>query len=133
LLSVREKTDYRELPEYYGRRFDAEGEWYNESTRNEERIKVKRTIKIGILGDFDPDKVSHPATNEAIDHAAGYLSAVASVNWLPTPSLLTGRGQKRLEEFDCLWASSGGPYKSTVGMLKGIQIARGLGRPFIGT
>ena len=94
---------------------------------------AKRTLNIGILGDFDPNKTSHPATNEAIRHAAKSLSAEANITWLPTPSLLTQKGQKSLQEFDCLWASSGSPYQSTVGMIKGIQKARELDRPFIGT
>ena len=31
------------------------------------------TIKIGIIGDYDEYKISHPATNEAIKHAGDYL------------------------------------------------------------
>ena len=29
-------------------------------------------INIGIIGDYSPDKVSHPATNSSIRHAAAY-------------------------------------------------------------
>ena len=94
---------------------------------------MKRKIDVGVLGDFDPNKISHPATNDAIHHAAKYLSVEANITWIPTPSLLTAEGQKSLAEFDCLWASSGSPYQSTPGMIKGIQVARELDRPFIGT
>lgn len=94
---------------------------------------MNRPINIGILGDFDPNKISHPATNAAIHHAAKYLSTEANITWIPTPSLLTQKGQESLVKFDCFWASSGSPYQSMDGMIKGIQIARELDRPFIGT
>jgi CTP synthase (UTP-ammonia lyase) len=94
---------------------------------------MKHTVNIGIMGDFDPNKTSHPATNNAIAHAARYLSIEANVTWLPTPSLLTEKGQQSLAKFDCVWASSGSPFKSIGGMLQGIRIARRMDKPFIGT
>lgn len=94
---------------------------------------MNQTISIGIIGDYDPNKASHPATNEAIKHAASRLSIKANVTWLPTPSMLTRKGHESLKRFDCLWASSGGPYESAAGMLKGIESARKLGVPFIAT
>jgi CTP synthase (UTP-ammonia lyase) len=103
------------------------------STRDEEKEKLKSIIKVGILGDFDTNKYSHPASNDAIHHAAKHLSINAEIDWISTPSLVTDAGQKSLAQFDCLWASSGSPYQSTSGMIKGIQTARLLDRPFIGT
>lgn len=94
---------------------------------------MKRTINVGILGDFDPGKASHPATDAAIRHAARYLSIEAGITWLPTPSLLTVEGRKKLAQFDCLWASPGSPYKSREGVIKAIQFAREMDYPFIGT
>lgn len=94
---------------------------------------MKPTLDIGIIGDFDLNKTSHPATNDALHHATKYLSIGANITWLPTPSFLTERGQKSLANFDCLWASSGSPYLSMEGALNGIRIARELDKPFIGT
>lgn len=94
---------------------------------------MSHKINIGILGDYDPHKISHSATNDSIHHAAKHLSIEANITWLPTPSLLIGKGQKSLVQFDCLWASSGSPYQSTDGMIKGIQIAREVDKPFIAT
>jgi CTP synthase (UTP-ammonia lyase) len=94
---------------------------------------MKRTVNIGILGEYDLNKTSHPATISAINHAAGQLSLQTNISWLPTPSLLAEEVQKSLKEFDCLWASSGSPYKSMEGMLTGIRVAREIDRPFIGT
>jgi CTP synthase (UTP-ammonia lyase) len=94
---------------------------------------MKRTINVGVLGDFDPGKPSHPATNAAIQHAAKYLSVEASITWLPTPTLLTAKGQDELAQSDCLWASSGSLYKSAQGAIKAIKFAREMEYSFIGT
>jgi CTP synthase (UTP-ammonia lyase) len=94
---------------------------------------MKHNISIGVLGDFDPGKVSHPATNAAIRHAAKYLSVEAGITWLPTLTLSTAEGQNKLAQFDCLWASSGSPYKSAEGAIKAIRFARETDRPFLGT
>jgi CTP synthase (UTP-ammonia lyase) len=101
--------------------------------RNTKRESMNRTLSIGILGDYDLNKISHPATNDAIYYASKTLSIEANITWVPTLSLLTEMGQEKLAKFDCLWASSGSPYQSMDGMIKGIKIARELDRPFIGT
>jgi CTP synthase (UTP-ammonia lyase) len=94
---------------------------------------TKKTINIGIIGDYDVNKVSHAATNTAITHAAKQLSLATNVVWLPTPTLLTEEGQQKLTLFDAIWASPGSPYQSLEGALIGIKLARESQRPFIGT
>jgi len=94
---------------------------------------MNQTVGIGIIGDFDENRVSHKATNEALYHAANYLSARVNIVWLPTQSLLTSEGQKRLGQFDGLWAAPGSPYQSLKGALRGIQFAREMNCPFTGT
>jgi CTP synthase (UTP-ammonia lyase) len=91
------------------------------------------TIKIGIIGDYDEYKISHPATNEAIKHAGEYHHINVKFDWLPTPSFLTEKGLKRLLDYDAIWASSGSPYKSLDGAINAIRVARESGKPFIGT
>lgn len=91
------------------------------------------TITISIIGDYDEKKVSHPATNESINHAVDYLHLNTKFNWLPTPSLLTEKGVKSLRDCDAVWASSGSPYESLDGAINAIRIARESGKPFIGT
>jgi CTP synthase (UTP-ammonia lyase) len=90
-------------------------------------------VTIGIIGDYDAKKTSHPATNIAVKHAAEYLDIKTSVTWLPTPSFLTGEGQQKLGQFDGIWASSGSPYQSLEGALNAIRTARETKKPFIGT
>lgn len=94
---------------------------------------MSRTIKIGIIGDFNPSFPTHPATNEAIKHSATQLSTTIEIYWLPTPSLLTPESQKTLEQFDGLWAAPSSPYQSKEGALRAIQFAREHNKPFIGT
>lgn len=90
-------------------------------------------VRIGILGDFNPEFRSHHATNDALQHAARKLDMKVESEWVPTTSLTADNTAKILEEFDGLWASPGSPYKSFDGMLRGIQFARVHDWPFLGT
>lgn len=90
-------------------------------------------VRIGILGDFNPEFPSHRATNDSLQHAARKLGMEVRSEWIPTPSLMTPEGEKKLETFDGLWAAPGSPYKSFDGMLRGIQFARVRDWPFLGT
>ncbi len=89
--------------------------------------------RIGILGDFNPEFRSHPATNDALQHAAKQIGIAVESEWVPTPSLMDAGAEKRLESFDGIWASAGSPYKNFDGMLKGIEFARRRDWPFLGT
>src|SRR3982074_969217 len=94
---------------------------------------VSESVRIGILGDFNPEFRSHHATNDSLQHAARKLQLKVESAWLPTPSLLEPGAVATLDSFDGLWASAGSPYKSFDGMLKGIEFARVHDRPFLGT
>jgi CTP synthase (UTP-ammonia lyase) len=96
-------------------------------------VCVSEAVRIGIIGDFNPEFRSHHATNHSLQHAAAKLSIKVESQWIPTPSILEPQGLKKLESFDGLWASPGSPYKSMEGMLKGIQFARERDWPFLGT
>ena len=90
-------------------------------------------VRIGILGDFNPEFRSHHATPDSLQHAARKLDLKVESEWIPTPSLIGSDAEKTLESFDGLWASPGSPYKSFDGMLKGIEFARRRDWPFLGT
>jgi CTP synthase (UTP-ammonia lyase) len=94
---------------------------------------VGDAVRIGILGDFNPEFRSHHATNDSLQHAARKLKLAVESEWLATPALTTPEAEKTLESFDGLWAAPGSPYKSFDGMLKGIQFARRRDWPFLGT
>ena len=90
-------------------------------------------VRIGILGDFNPEFRSHHATSDSIQHAALKLAIEVESTWLPTPSLIEPGADAVLDSYDGLWASPGSPYKSFDGMLKGVEFARVHDRPFLGT
>src|ERR1017187_7371406 len=85
---------------------------------------VSEPLRIGILGDFNPEFRSHHATNDSLQHAARKLQLKVESAWLPTPSLLEPRAAATLDSFDGLWASPGSPYKRCDARLKLIECAR---------
>jgi CTP synthase (UTP-ammonia lyase) len=90
-------------------------------------------LSIGIIGDYDPSKMSHPPTNEALKHAADSLGVGLSVTWLPTHSLVPIEARLKFDQYDAIWASSGSPYKSMEGAILGIKQARLYGLPLVAT
>jgi len=94
---------------------------------------MNRTLRVGIIGDFDPSYPSHIATNEALRHAARAVSLGVGWSWLPTYSLDNEGSETVLEQFDALWCAPGSPYKSMNGALRAIRFAREHDWPFVGT
>jgi len=94
---------------------------------------VAESVHIGILGDYDPASPTLPAVEKSIQDAAKELKIVTEATWLPTTSLLDSELEKKLEDFDGIWAAPGSPYKSFDGMLRGIEFARRRDWPFVGT
>ncbi len=88
-------------------------------------------IKIGIIGDYEPQRLSHKATIEALNHCADNLKINLELQWLPTESL-EGEVDKSFIGLDGLWCAPG-VYKSMEGALNAIQFAREKDYPFIGT
>ncbi len=93
---------------------------------------MSNAVRIGILGDFNPEFRSHHATPDSLQHSAGKLNLEVVSEWIPTNTIANG-ADKLLESFDGLWAAPGSPYKSFEGMLKGIEFARRCDWPFLGT
>ena len=94
---------------------------------------MTQALKVGIVGDHDPQRLSHVATVEALQHAAQAQALSLVVEWLPTPSLEGPDVEARLASYDALWCSPGSPYRSTAGAHAGIRYAREHGVPFLGT
>ena len=92
---------------------------------------MKRGVKIGIIGDFNPEFPSHIATHEALIHAGDVLEISGETQWVPTKVL--EKQPAALAQFDALWCSPGSPYVSMEGALQGIRFAREHDCPFIGT
>jgi CTP synthase (UTP-ammonia lyase) len=90
-------------------------------------------LRIGVIGDFNPNMRSHIPTNEALGHAAEALSVSVEPSWIPTESLAHGRIGEILARYDALWCAPGSPYKSMEGALRAIRFAREENWPFVGT
>lgn len=88
-------------------------------------------IRIGIIGDFEAERQSHKATNEALNHCAQYLGIDIEAQWLSTESLEKNLDES-LSKFDGFW-SAPGVYKNIQGALDAIKYAREKDYPFIGT
>jgi len=94
---------------------------------------VGDSVRIAILGDFDPKSSTLPAVEKSLQHASAKLNQPVESRWIPTISMLEQKAEKMLEGFDGIWAAPGSPYQSFDGMLKGIEFARRRDWPFLGT
>lgn len=92
---------------------------------------MKPGLSIGIIGDFDPSKPSHLATDRAIEHAADKLRLKVKTTWLPTTLFTTREACMALSNYDGLWASPGSP-QNMEGALRAIKMARLFDAPFVG-
>lgn len=92
---------------------------------------MNNLVKVGIIGDYELQRPSHRATNEALSHCADYLNINLELQWLPTKSLEINVSE-RISKFDGLWCAPG-VYESMTGVLNAIQFAREKDYPFIGT
>jgi len=94
---------------------------------------MKGDLKIAVVGDYNPEFKSHPATTAAIQRSAAASDLKVSVEWVPTESISAHGAEAVLAPFDAIWASPGSPYRSFQGMLQAIRYARDRKRPFYGT
>jgi CTP synthase (UTP-ammonia lyase) len=90
-----------------------------------------KQVRIGLIGDRNPEVRAHAAIPRALALSAGASFAV-ECRWQPTPSLARD-APERLAGLDGLWCVPGSPYASMDGALAGIRFARETGRPFLGT
>lgn len=94
---------------------------------------MSNQVKVGVIGDYNPEFHTHPAIAKALSHSAGKLGIAVDVEWVPTLGLQHPGGEKALERFDGLIAAPGSPYRSFDGMLRGIEFARTRNWPFTAT
>ncbi len=90
---------------------------------------MAKRLRIAVVGDYNAEFVSHPATTNALHLAADSVGLSAAVDWIETPEVDEGK----LKQYEALWAAPGGPYRSFDGMLRAIRFARERGKPFVGT
>ena len=94
---------------------------------------MTNSISIGIIGDFNPEKPSHIATDAALKHAADFLSLDLRPEWLGTGNLRRKSVKDTIVQYQGLFAAPGTPYFFADGAIKGIRLAREMNIPFLGT
>ena len=94
---------------------------------------MTKSISIGIIGDFNPEKPSHIATDAALKHAADFLSLNVKTEWLGTGNLRRKSVKDTIGQYQGLFAAPGTPYFFADGAIKGIRLAREMNIPFLGT
>lgn len=93
---------------------------------------MQNTVRIGLIGDFNPDVIAHIAIPQALTLAGQKIECSVETEWLPTPLLEKDTGE-RLVDFDGLWIVPASPSESMEGALLAIRFARERGVPFLGT
>jgi CTP synthase (UTP-ammonia lyase) len=93
---------------------------------------LKANLRIGLIGDFNPQVKAHSAIPRALSLAAQSARCELELVWLPTPSLHS-TSESLLATFDRLWCVPGSPYADLAGALQAIQFARTRPIPFLGT
>lgn len=92
---------------------------------------MNEALRIGLIGDYNPDVKAHRAIPLALEMAGSHLACSVQPQWLPTRSLhlepMLASG------FDGLWCVPASPYASMEGALSAIRYARESGTPFLGT
>jgi CTP synthase (UTP-ammonia lyase) len=88
-------------------------------------------VRVAIVGDYQPDHETHPATAEAIGHAAGALGLDVEAEWLATDTLPGASAW--LRTFHGLLIAPGSPYRCLDGALEAIAVAREHAIPLLGT
>lgn len=82
-------------------------------------------MTIGIVGDYNPQNITHTATDSAFARLGAPTRWIATSSVHEDPSLLA--------RYDGLLISPGGPYLSMDGALEAIRYARERGVPLLGT
>jgi CTP synthase (UTP-ammonia lyase) len=89
-------------------------------------------IRVGLIGDYNPEVSAHIAIPRAIALASQSLGCDAEAIWLPTPNL-EHNTERLLADYDALWCVPASPYQSMEGALRAIRFAREHSVPFLGS
>ncbi|WP_435930017.1 CTP synthase C-terminal region-related (seleno)protein [Dryocola sp. BD613] len=91
---------------------------------------LKSTLRIALVGDFNPAVIAHQAIPQALDNAAAVVGVTADYDWLPTPEVTSAED---LIGYDAIWCVPASPYQNDDGAFLAIRYARENAIPFLGT
>ncbi|MGU3412260.1 CTP synthase [Enterobacteriaceae bacterium C34A] len=95
-----------------------------------EHASDKKTLRIALVGDFNPEVIAHQAIPLAIDDAAAVQELTADYDWLATTDI---QSAEDLVGYDAIWLVPASPYKNAQGAFITIRYARENSIPFLGT
>ena len=87
-------------------------------------------IRVAVIGDRDPDRELHAATDAAVDHAATMLGVDAATRWVGTRELAADPDV--VLDADAVWVAPG-VAEAPEGARAGVARARAQDRPLLGT
>lgn len=90
----------------------------------------KTTLRIALVGDYNPEVIAHQAIPLAIDDAAAVQELTADYDWLTTVDI---QSADDLVGYDAIWLVPASPYKNAEGAFIAIRYARENSIPFLGT
>jgi CTP synthase (UTP-ammonia lyase) len=90
------------------------------------------TIRIGLVGDYNPEVTAHIAIPQALAFASEAIGLGVAGEWIGTETL-EREVEERLSSYDGLWCVPASPYASMQGALNAIRYARENMHPFLGT
>lgn len=93
---------------------------------------MPRSVRIGIIGDFDAKNPTHVGTDEAFRHAGGTIGIDVQAEWVPTVHL-SDSASHALAPYRGVLVAPGSPYRSMGGALNAIRWARENAVPILGT
>ncbi|TDN64476.1 CTP synthase C-terminal region-related (seleno)protein [Scandinavium goeteborgense] len=90
----------------------------------------KKSLRIALVGDFNPEVIAHQAIPLAIDDAAAVQELTADYDWVATADI---KSADSLADYDAIWLVPASPYNNAEGALIAIRYARENSIPFLGT
>lgn len=91
-----------------------------------------KTVRIALVGDYDPRVTAHLAIPGALELAGLSLGLPLVWEWIGT-DLMSDGTTAPIAEADGIWVVPNSPYRSEAGAVAAIRHARETGRAFLGT
>ncbi|PEM34710.1 glutamine amidotransferase-related protein, partial [Bacillus wiedmannii] len=91
---------------------------------------MKAQVRIALIGDYQPQAISHQAIPIALQLTASHLNVDIQSHWLPTETITD---TSVLQDYDAIWVVPGSPYNHDDGAFMAIRHAREQNVPFLGS